>query len=342
MAHNFPNFDAHVDNPPCVSPTMTESIQRQPVSIRKRHALPLDNEAYDSSTSQKYRNLINQHLGSIGKEWDTKLGLDQRGMCSFQCGSFVVVIEVPWDSKTFFLYTCIMKCLPSSTAVMRKALELNYLTQTTNGCTLSLDPTKPQDMEITLCHSHRIDGSINPSSLINLVKNFLRTATSIQKELDRAQRSRISFMTALPLRQQQTSRGGKSSRKGRRNKKPPPAPRDKDVTPTISNKTTDKIVVHGVRRNDSIQTIQKATPLKDYAKMNVALGLTMAAATGHNPYSLAAKAKARSTNRSQEGVMRRLSRMASKSIRPRASFGRHRPQPETILEDVPNVHGLEI
>jgi hypothetical protein len=221
-----------------------------------------------------------------------------------------------------------MKCLPSSTAVMRKAMELNYLTQATNSCTLALDPTKQQDMEIILCRSQKVEGT-NPSNLVSLIKNFLRTATSIQKQLDRAHRPKMSFITALPLRQQSTTRGGKG-RRGRRNKKPPPAPRDKDVTPTISNKTMDKSSVRGIRRKDSIQTIQKA-PLTDFTKMNVALGLTMAAATGKNPYS----ATALSNDRRRSTVIRRLSRMASKSLpRPRASFGRYRPTPppETIHE----------
>lgn len=207
---------------------------------------------------------------------------------------------------------------------------------------MALDPTKTQDMEIVLCRSQKVDGT-NDSNLVSLIKNFLRTASSIQKQLDRAHRSKLSFISGLPLRKQSTNGGGKG-RRGRQNKKPPPAPRDKDVTPTISNKTVDKSSARGARRNDSIQTIQKA-PLTDYTKMNVALGLTMAAATGKNPYS----GTARSNDRQRSTVIRRLSRMASKSIpRPRASFGRHRPTPppETIhevpMDETPTDCVLEI
>jgi hypothetical protein len=309
---------------------------------RKRRSLALENEPSGSGATQKSRDAIGRCLASIGKEWGAALKLNDRGICSFQCGGFVVIVEVPWDSKAFFLYTSIMKCLPSSTAVMRKALELNYLTQATNSCTLALDPTKQQDMEIILCRSQKVDGT-NPSNLVSLIKNFLRTATSIQKQLDRASRSKLSFITALPLRHQSNTRGGKG-RRVRRNKKPPPAPRDKELTPTISNKTMDTSSVRGARRNDSIQTIQKA-PLTDFTKMNVALGLTMAAAKGKNLYSEAA----RNNERQRSTVIRRLSRMASKSLpRPRASFGRYRPSPppETIHEapmhETPPATALEI
>ncbi len=303
---------------------------RPPLSQRTRRSSVLGIEALESNATQRYRDSINQCLATIGKEWDADLELNHRGICSFQCGGFVVVIEVPWDSKAFFVYTSIMKCLPTSTAVMRKALELNYLTQATAGCTIALDPNQPQDMEITLCRCQRIDGT-NHSNLASLVKNLLRTACTVQKQLDRAHRPRLSLVGALPLRQQQSISRVSKPRPGRRSKRPPPAPRlDTDATPTISNKSKDKHGSRGTdRKNDSITTIQNS-PTKDNDKMNKALELTVATATGKGPHSL--KSKTSSTSRRSQ-VIRRLSRMASKGIlRPRASSGRHRLQPKTILE----------
>ena len=180
-----------------------------------------------------------------------------------------------------------------------------------------------------MCRSQKVDGT-NSSNLESLIKNFLKTANVIQKQLDKANRSKVSLIAALPPRHQSTKILGAKGGMGRHHNKPPPAPRDKDDTPTISNKTTDKSSVRQVRRNDSIQTIQKA-PLVNYTKLNLALGLNLSASGVKNPY----RRTAASNQRQRSTVIRRLSRMASRSIpRPRASFARNRqtPPPETIQE----------
>lgn len=261
----------------------------------------------------------------IGKEWDAELILNPRGICSFQCGGFVVVIEVPWDSKAFFLYTSIMKCLTSSTAVMQKALELNYLTQATSGCTLSLDPNKSQELDIVLCRSQRVDGT-NHHHLISQVKNLLRTAVTVQMKLEKAHRSQVSIIGALPFLQQ-TSNISRNEQSLQVRREAPPAPRrDKDSTPTISNKTLDKDVTPRFRKN-SIANAPKMT-LKDGTKTNTTFQMESNATTGR--YESSFLTKASSTGRSSQ-IMRRLSRMASKRIpRSRVLSERFCVQQETI------------
>jgi hypothetical protein len=254
-------------------------------------------------TTQKYRGMINRHLASMGKQ----LELDHRGLCNFQCGTFVMVLEVPWDSKVFLLYTSVMKCRSLSTAVMRKALELNYMTRATNSCTLALVPSRQDnDMEITLCRSHRIDGT-NSSHVISLVRNFLRTATSVQTQLDRARQSNISTITSSLSHQPKSCHG---KRIQQQSQKPPPPPYEQDMTPTISNKAVDKGLLSDIRQQSISGNSQRVTFLKDLAKAALPLGLTVAATTR----SYCSKVPPKTVE-----VMRRLSRMASKTLqRPRA------------------------
>ena len=168
------------------------TLWQAPNSQWQKRSSVVELQDVQSSTLRKNRDLIKKCLEIIAKEWNAELVLNPRGICSFQCGGFVVVIDVPWDSKAFFLYTSIMKCLKSSTRVMQKALELNYLTQATSGCTLSLDPNKSQEMEIVLCRSQRVDGT-NHHHLISLFKNLLRTAVTVQKQLEKADEEHDKF-----------------------------------------------------------------------------------------------------------------------------------------------------
>ena len=301
------------------------SLWQAPNSQWKRRSSVVELQDVQSSTLRKNRDLIKKCLEIIAKEWNAELVLNPRGICSFQCGGFVVVIDVPWDSKAFFLYTSIMKCLKSSTTVMQKALELNYLTQATSGCTLSLDPNKSQEMEIVLCRSQRVDGT-NHHHLISLFKNLLRTAVTVQKQLEKAQRSQVSIIGALPLHQPTSATSG-SDKSRQAHKDMPPAPRlDMDSTPTISNKTLDKNVAPRFRKN-SIANASKMT-LKDCTKTNNAFEMAANATTSKYEYAFLTKASSigRSSN-----VMRSLSRIASKHIaRARGPSGRICVQQETI------------
>lgn len=303
---------------------VAKKIRNSIVPPRELSPSPVEKSKAGTDITEKYRGLINRHLASIGKQWGASLELNHRGLCHFQCGTFVLVIEVPWDSKNFFLYTSIMKCLPSSAGVMCKALELNYMMQATRSCTLALAPkATSQDMEISLYRSQRIDGT-SPLHIITLVRGFLQTASSVQKHLHRAQRTKLSMIKpSLPRRPKSDSPNRRHKRS--KSNKPPPPPRARDMTPTISNKTVDKGASRrSIHQNKDSRTVQRIPSLTELTKAKFALGLTVVAATRGYEYPKSAPRSA--------SVMRRISRMASKTLpRPRANFGRGRNQPKAIL-----------
>ena len=272
-------------------------------AVEQERSFSMEKERSGTTTTQKYRGMINRNLASIAED----LELDDHGLCSFQCGKFVMVIEVPWNSNKFLLYTSVIKCLPqSSTVVMRKALEINYMTRETNSSTLAIVPSPPgKDIEITMCRSQRIDG-VTPSHVTALVRTFLRNATSVQNQLDRALRSSIVTTTSSVDHRRQ---GAIEKREGmvQPPRKPPPPPRERELTPTISNKAADKCFRNEIRNAHVNTRSQRGPLLKDLTKLTFPLGLTVAA------YS--SKCPTRTTD-----VMRRLSCLASKALsRPRAS-----------------------
>jgi hypothetical protein len=168
-----------------------KSFQRMSSIQRKTRTGPMQHMICDDALckeTQKYREELDHYLECIGKDWDMDLRIDHRGICTFQHGSFLVVIEVPKESSSFFVYTCLMKCSSNSASVMRKALELNYLAQETSGCTLALDPTCKEHCEMTLCYSQPIMG-LDRGELCNVVVNFTETAAKLQQQLAYVKRS---------------------------------------------------------------------------------------------------------------------------------------------------------
>jgi len=278
---------------------MNSTSKTRPSLVPERERLPpIDKKRSSIIATRKYRGIINQHLSAIGKH----LELDDNGKCNFQCGKFVMAIEVPWNSNSFLLYTSVMKCLQTSTAVMRKALEINYVTRGTNSCNLALVPNEPGEMEFTLCRSQRIDG-MSPSIVLLSVRTFLRTAVSIQKQLNQVLRSSNTVFTSSVSRAPPPPPPEQSLI-------PPPPPQERDMTPTISNKAADKIVPSDSITVTSITTRSKRIPLlKDLIKITLPLGVAVAAVDGN--YS--SKIPRKTTD-----IMRRFSCMASKALlRPR-------------------------
>lgn len=114
-----------------------------------------------------YRKVLDEYLQAIGKDWEmlindnhTKNGefydgssfssppisslrmdCNDTGICTFAYKQFIIVVEMPKESTCFFVYTCLKHCTNRCTPIMKRALELNYLTQQTNGCTIGIDST---------------------------------------------------------------------------------------------------------------------------------------------------------------------------------------------------------
>ena len=282
------------------------SETRASFAVERERSLSIEEELSGTTTTQKYRGMISRNLASIAEH----LELDDYGLCSFQCGKFVMVIEVPWNSNKFLLYTSVMKCLPHlSTGVMRKALEINYLTRETNSSTLAIVPRPHgKDIEIILFRSQRIDG-VGPSQVNALVRTFLRHATSVQNQLDRALRSSIATIKS-PVDHRPQYAPEKQEVTVHLSKKPPPPPRERELTPIISNKAADKCFRSDIRAAHVNDRSQRAPFLKDLTKLTLPLGLAVAAVTSYS-----SKCPPRTTD-----VMRRLSCLASKALsRPRAS-----------------------
>jgi hypothetical protein len=168
-----------------------KSFQRMSSIQRKTRTDPIQHVICDDALckeTQKYRKELDHYLECIGKDWDMDLRIDHRGICTFQHGRFLVVIEVPKESASFFVYTCLMKSSSNSASMMRKALELNYLAQETSGCTLALDPTCKEHLEVTLCYSQPIMG-LDRGELCNIVVNFTETAAKLHHQLAYVKRS---------------------------------------------------------------------------------------------------------------------------------------------------------
>jgi hypothetical protein len=206
--HRNQHYSHPLINVPSTRPPQIPPMPRTTSTmIRKTLVHPgLTCDAACRKKTKHYRALLDDYLNCIGKDWDMpSLRMNhQTGICAFQYRNFVICIEVPVESACFFLYTCVL-LLDTSTAttttrknptttttttgyavVMRRALELNYLTQTTRGCTLSMDPTTKDDegeaLELTLSYSQPILG-LAKGEFCTIVVNFLDTAQRLQQQL---------------------------------------------------------------------------------------------------------------------------------------------------------------
>jgi hypothetical protein len=203
--YSHPLINVPSTRPPPQIPPMPRTTS---TVIRKTLVHPgLTCDAACRKKTKHYRALLDDYLNCIGKDWDMpSLRMNhQTGICAFQYRNFIICIEVPFESACFFLYTCVLlldtttatttttRTNPTTTTtttgfavVMRRALELNYLTQTTRGCTLSMDPTTKDDegdaLQLTLSYSQPILG-LAKGEFCTIVVNFLDTAQQLQQQL---------------------------------------------------------------------------------------------------------------------------------------------------------------
>jgi hypothetical protein len=188
-------------------------------------------------TTKKNRNLVDHYLKCIGKD----LQLNDRGICCFQHQRFVIVIEVPKASSSFFVYTCVLVVPYSpvmSGAIWKRALEMNYLTQVTDGCTLSLDPTcEDKALEVTLSYSHPIIG-LDRGEMYNIVLHFMETASNAHDMLVHAASPPCPLLHSIDPSSPPTTTNNPTKQLNEsalRNHGTPAADQSRDVTPTIHN-----------------------------------------------------------------------------------------------------------
>ena len=109
------------------------------------------------------------------------VSLNADGMSYFLFKKFVVVVEVPMDNNNIvFIYTmvCRLVATDNQTAVLKRAMELNYMEFLTRGATLGLDGE-----EVNLCYSTPIPG-LSFSDLKAAMDAFLLTASEVNEQLD--------------------------------------------------------------------------------------------------------------------------------------------------------------
>jgi hypothetical protein len=144
---------------------------------KKKPAVPV---GADDEQLRRKRRTVNHYVNRIGAIMGSEVELNERGMACFSFqDKFVVVFEVPEDNYNFmYLYTKVCHADQNAAAIVKRAMELNYMQQGTAGATLGLDGE-----EINYCFSCKI-AHITFEHLRSDLLKFLRAAIAIHKELE--------------------------------------------------------------------------------------------------------------------------------------------------------------
>lgn len=130
---------------------------------------------------KKNRRHIDNYLRRIGALKGKEVSLNADGICYFSYKCFVTVVEVPMDNNGMvYIYTmvCRVGAADNMAAVLKKAMELNYMEYLTRGATLGLDGE-----EVNLCYSTPVMG-LAFHDLKAAIEAFLLTATEVHEQLD--------------------------------------------------------------------------------------------------------------------------------------------------------------
>lgn len=143
---------------------------------------PVVRKGSDDELLRKNRRTVDHYLRRVGALMRKEVSLNDNGMCFFSYRKFVVVVEVPIDNNNrMFIYTMVCKLSSgdNQVAVMKRAMELNYMEHATRGSTLGLDRE-----EVNLCYSTPIQGLTFPD-LKATMEAFIVTATEVNEQLDK-------------------------------------------------------------------------------------------------------------------------------------------------------------
>lgn len=130
---------------------------------------------------KRNRRLVDNYLRRFGALVGKDVSLNNEGMSYFSFKKFVVVVEVPMDnSSVVYIYTmvCRVGAGDDQAAVLKCAMELNYMEYLTRGATLGLDGE-----EVNLCYSTPISGLTFGDFKASL-EAFLLSAVEINQQLD--------------------------------------------------------------------------------------------------------------------------------------------------------------
>ena len=134
----------------------------------------------DDEQLRRNRRTVNHYVRRIGAMMGREVELNEQGMAFFSFQEkFVVVFEVPEDNHNYlYLYTKVCQADQNATAIVKRAMEFNYMQQGTAGATLGLDGE-----EINFCFSCKI-GQLVFEHLRSDLEKFLKAAIEIHKELE--------------------------------------------------------------------------------------------------------------------------------------------------------------
>ncbi len=125
--------------------------------------------------------MIDHWLQALGKATGlAHLALNEKGVCAFKFDDSVdIVIEVPPEGDTLYLYAAIMRDIKADLAVYEQLLRLNYLGRETGGATFALNQ---RDASLILC-------LIRPLNLLDSARFF----TLLQTFMEAAKKWRLHF-----------------------------------------------------------------------------------------------------------------------------------------------------
>ena len=147
----------------------------------KTKQIPAVRKGSDNELLRKNRRTVDHYLRRVGALMRKEVSLNSNGLCYFSFKKFIIVVEVPSDNKSrLFFYTMVCKLAASDNrvAVMKRAMELNYMAHATRGATLGLDRE-----EVNLCYSTPIQG-LTFLDFKAAIEAFIVTASEVNEQLD--------------------------------------------------------------------------------------------------------------------------------------------------------------
>ena len=167
------NQGRQFNSSPAVAVKLVQKTPTQQPQLKSR-------STRDDDRTKKNRKIINSFLKHVGVGKQELSLCGKKGMCSFRYKQFLIVIEVPQGSESVFVYTMVFGLAPKDNrfAILQQSMQLNYMTQGTQGSTLGLDGD-----EVNLCCSFRVCGS-SRESFVEDLETFMATAVDVNRRLD--------------------------------------------------------------------------------------------------------------------------------------------------------------
>lgn len=175
--------------PICFASTMYPVIGRSDSERSDRSAprrLVKKRVSADVERLSKARKTVDHSLRRQGAHFGKELSLNAEGVAYLPFKKFIVVIEVPEDNPSVcFLYAmvCRVQAKDKLAAVLRKAMQLNYMQYGTRGATLGLEGE-----EVNLCFSAPVATLAHSPDLRAVLEDFLQTCVEMHEHLELAKR----------------------------------------------------------------------------------------------------------------------------------------------------------